>query len=85
MGFGSKRAPAPAPKPIPLPLEPPKDLASDMLWNLSLGLFVLLAVLFLGQAGRLLLFIGGKLSSAMVRMRSFGWGRQRLVRSVPRI
>lgn len=69
MGFGGggKRAPAPEPKHIPLPLEPPKDMAADMLYNLALGLFCLLAVLFIGQVGRLLVFIGGKLASAMVR------------------
>lgn len=69
MLFG-KRLPAAEAK--AMPFEAPKELATEMVWNLGLGLFCLLAVLFLGQVGKLLMYIGGKLSNAMVRGRALG-------------
>jgi hypothetical protein len=72
MGFGFGKRP-PVPEPRPLLMEPPKIIPTDLLWNVGLGIFCLLAVLFIGQVARLLMFIGGKLSHAMVRTWQAGW------------
>lgn len=72
MVFG-KRPPPPETKHIRM--ESPKLMPEALLWNLGLGLFCLMAVLFIGQVARLLLHIGAKLSNAMVRTCPRpGWG-----------
>lgn len=61
MVFGHRK-----PEPIPVVVEAPKVVAEELLLLIGLGLFCLLAVLFIGQVARVLGFIGGKLVNAMV-------------------